>query len=644
MHLMMTSHLNSHRAGILGFALRAEAPWRTSLRGVWPQVSSGVRPWACLALWALVAGTTGILHAQEIQLARPRGPYYVGEPVVVQVQAQGFEAGEQVSCRLQGDPPPGITIQGPQVGQSSQSFTQIINGRMTSSETVNYRFSFLITADREGEFLVGPFEVTTGSGPRIIEGASFQFTNLQDDPDMQIAFSLARKSVYVGQEIPVTVRWSFSGDNRELQYAYSNLQIRSPLFDQFTFKDQPRQRRNALVIATAKGGLEVDAQVTQETRDDKTFVVVTAELTLVADAPGDYNSIPITCRTKRVTEWGRDLFGDLVAGNAVPARAVGEPLSFTIKPIPEANRPTSFSGAVGTSFTLEVAANRSEVRVGDPISLTVSVRGMGNVEKLSLPELQGPEGLPADQFQVPTEPVAGKYDGQTKQFKVSIRVKDRSVTRIPPLTLAWFNPELEQFQTTQSLPIALQVLEAQVVSAADVVSATPQSADRSATNSGLGGGNAANPAGSPLESFVNANLAIVRDPTVLLTSRPVWASPRTLSFVLYGAAVVAILVGVAVRRAGQVEPSEVQRRQRLKVLHSDVSKAVQLPPREAADLVARALREVIAQYHLPHRDLAESLVAHSERVIFSTSPSERTDIDELIRQALRQIEEAKDWL
>lgn len=596
------------------------------------------------ALFVLVAITSGILSAQEIQLARPRGPYYVGEGVVVQVQAQGFEAGEQVSCRLQGAPPAGITIEGPQVGQSSQSYTQIINGRMTSSETVNYRFSFLVTADREGEFLIGPFEVTTSGGPRIIEGVSFQFTNLQNDPDMEIAFSMPRKSVYVGQEIPVTVRWSFSGDNRELQYAYSNLQIRSPLFDQFTFKEQPRQLRTALVIATAKGGMEVDAKVTKEERADKTFVVVTAELILVADTPGDYNSIPITCRTKRVTEWGRDLFGDLVAGNAVPARAVGEPLTFTIKPIPEANRPASFSGAVGTSFTLEVAANRSEVRVGDPISLTVTVRGTGNVEKLSLPNLQGPEGLPAEHFQVPTEQVAGKSDGQSKQFKVSIRVKDQSVTRIPPLTLAWFNPELEQFQTTQSLPIALQVLEAQVVSASDVVSAAPQPTDRSASAVPAGEGDNETRADSNLGSFVNANLAIVRDPTVLLASTPLWATPRTFSFVLYGAAVAVLIAGAAVRRAGQVEPSVVQRRQRLKVLHSDVSKAVQMPPREAADQVARALREVIAQYHLPHRDLAESLVAQSERVIFSTTPSERTNIDELIRQALEQIDEAKAWL
>lgn len=582
--------------------------------------------------------------AQEVQVARTRGPYYVGEPVMVQIQARGYQPGDQVTCRLQSDPPPGITVQGPQVGQSSQSYTQIINGRMTSSESVDYRFSFQITADREGEFSVGPFEVTAGGKSQTIEATSFQFATLQDDPDMHIDLSLARDSVYVGEEIPVTVRWSFAGENRELQYAYSNLQIRSPLFDQFTFKDMPRNRRTSLTIATAKGGLEIDAEVTQEPQNGKTFVVVTGQLVLVADSPGEFQNIPITCRTKRVTSWGRDLFGDLVAGNAVPALSAGKPLSFQVKPIPEADRPASYSGAVGKTFSLEAAANRSEVRVGDPISLTLTVRGEGNVEKVSLPSLSSPDALPADQFQVAADQLAGKFDGQSKQFKVSIRVKDRTVTRIPALSFSWFDPEQEKFLSTQSSPIALQVMEAQVVSAADVVSAVLRSANGNDSSAASGNSGDSRHSNTPIGAMVSANLAIERDAARLLTTTPHWASPRTISIALYVASALAILVGIIRRRAGQVEPIVVQRRQRLKVLHGDVAKAVDLPPREAADLIARALREVIAQYHLPHRDAAESIIAQSERVIFSTGPNERTGIDELIRQALQQIDEAKESL
>ena len=250
---------------------------------------------------------------QDIELARQRGPYYVGEPVVVQIDARGFAPGDQVSCRLQGDPPSGVKVQGPQMGQSSRSYTQIINGRMTTNESVDFQFSFVITAEQEGEYTIGPFEVTYGGGSKIVEATSLQFSKLANDPDMQIACSLPRDSLYVGQEVPLTVRWSFAGELAAVQYAFANLQIHSPLFDQFTFNVAPRTSRTALTIGTARGDIEVDAEATQEDQNGKRCVVVTGTLSLQADTPGKFENIPITCRTKKVTQWGRDLFGDLTA-------------------------------------------------------------------------------------------------------------------------------------------------------------------------------------------------------------------------------------------------------------------------------------------------------------------------------------------
>ena len=55
--------------------------------------------------------------AQDIQLERQRGPYYVGQPVRVQIDASRCEPDVQVACRPQGEPPPGVTVQGPQVAQ-----------------------------------------------------------------------------------------------------------------------------------------------------------------------------------------------------------------------------------------------------------------------------------------------------------------------------------------------------------------------------------------------------------------------------------------------------------------------------------------------------------------------------------------------
>ncbi len=265
----------------------------------------------CAAALILLLGDT--VGAQKIQFAAQRGPYYVGEPVVVQVVVSGVDSSVDLTCKLKEDAPDALTVQGPQVNRSVSSFTQIINGRMSSRETVEYQFGFVVTANRKGAFQVGPFEITYNGKPQEVAGDTFQFGELENDPDMQIEVSIGQTPIYVGQEVPVKIRWSFAGDINAVRHAFANLQIRSPLFDQFSFRDVASRSRTTLSIATAKGGLEVDAEVTTEQSDGREFLVVTGTRLMVPDTPGQYSSIPVTCRTQKVTQWGRSLFGDLVA-------------------------------------------------------------------------------------------------------------------------------------------------------------------------------------------------------------------------------------------------------------------------------------------------------------------------------------------
>jgi hypothetical protein len=185
---------------------------------------------------------------------------------VVQVVVEGLGAGPEPECRLRDPAPDGLVVQGPQVSTSSRSFTQIINGRMSTRESRDYRFTFTVTAEREGDFQVGPFDVSYDGTVTEVAGERFRFGQLQNDPDMQLEWSLPSSSVYVGQQFPVTVRWLYAGERTAVEYAFSNLQIRSPLFDQFTCTTVPLREGTRLQIATAKGNLAIPADVRQETR------------------------------------------------------------------------------------------------------------------------------------------------------------------------------------------------------------------------------------------------------------------------------------------------------------------------------------------------------------------------------------------
>lgn len=588
-----------------------------------------------LATLAIACGFATSSDAQNIQFASQQGPYYVGEPVLVQVAATGFNQADDVVCKLIGDVPDGVAIEGPQIGRSSSSYMQIINGRVSQRDSIDYRFSFVVTANREDSFEIGPFEIVTNGKSETVKGGEFRFRKLAADPNMEIEFSIGRDAVYVGEKVPVSIRWAFAGEIDEAQYAFSNLQIRSPLFDQFSFLDKPRTTRTTLTLATAKGGVEVDGVVTQESKNGKSLIVVTGERTLVADSTGTFESVPITCRTKKVTRWGRDLFGDRVARASAPSLSAGKPLGFTVKPVPISGRPDSFAGAVGQGFSIEVAANRSVVRVGDPISLTITIRGDGNLEAISLPDLSSQMGLSSNDFQLPTEQLSGKIDGNTKQFNINVRVKNQELRQIPAMAFSWFDPVSEQFATTASKPIALQVMETRIVSSADVVS-NPN------TNS-IDVKQSDNPnvdAASSL-SFAGANLAIETDPDRLLAnSRPGAAIFRFVPATIYGTAILFAAITLLLSRRSEESIEQNKMKSRRHQIRRSILSAGSRSGKEAFTKIADSLRDFIREYEPTNRKRIEQIIAECDAAIYARSDStDNSTVKRIMESSLAVIDD-----
>ncbi len=597
------------------------------------QIAKSSAALICVFVSAL-AVTDG--SAQELQFASQSGPYYVGEPVLVQVIASGFGGGDNPQCQLAGSIPDGLSIQGPHVGRSTSSLTQIINGRVSRRDTVDVRFSFVVTAGRKGEFDIGPFEVTSNGKTNSVEGAKFRFRDLEVDPDMEIGFSILGNSIYVGQQVPVTIRWSFIGDFNAVKYAFSNLQIRSPLFDQFSFRDKPRQTRTTLTLATAKGSIDLDAQVTQEEKDGKQVVVVTGQRILMADLPGEYKSIPITCRTKKVTRWGRDLFGEIVARGTAPSLAAGEPLSFSVKPVPLSGRPESFAGAVGQGFSIEVAANRSVVRVGDPISLTITLRGSGNLDSVSLPQLDTASALARNDFQILGDQSSGTVDGNTKHFKVNIRVKNQSVNQIPAIEFSWFDPIQEVFDTSRSKPIALQVMDTEIISSQDVVATTSKhqgANNQESTNSADG-------QAEPAISLAGANLAIERDPALLLANHDQTDFVKYVPGAIYGLAILLGMVALLRKPRSAEEIATKRRKSQLSRIRKSIQNANSRASKDAAADIAESLREFIKVFEPKNRAEVDLIISDCDNATYSPSEQGGQSFTEsLIERSLAVVDD-----
>ncbi len=259
-------------------------------------------------------------------------------------------------------------------------------------------------------------------------------------------------------------------------------------------------------------------------------------------------------------------------------------MKLEVAEVPAAGRPASFAGAVGSGFSLEVSADRSVVQLGEPIELTFHLRGHGDLSSAGLPPLAA-EGLfdPA-RFRLPDEAPAGLLDEDGKHFKVTLRVLDASVREIPALAYCWFDADTRRFETVHSQPIALSVGAARIVGADAVASGAGEAldagrggpaagamgaegaaVDNAQANTpsdmpgecGIGvGSGAASESGARMSSLAEsaANLAVERDPVVLLRAARVSRGAGIATVSLYGIGLALLGFGLLDRRRRSVDP------------------------------------------------------------------------------------------
>jgi hypothetical protein len=145
-------------------------------------------------------------------------------------------------------------------------------------------------------------------------------------------------------------------------------------------------------------------------------------------------------------------------GRPVHARRLkAEPLAIEAVPLPREGQPAGFDpGNVG-QFSCEVAADRATIAVGDAVTLTLTVKGSGNVRNVHLPALPALAGWksyePKTSIAVePGTPVTG-----TKTVEWLIRPERGGRTIIPAFTLASFDPAGKRYVETQTLPFEIVV-------------------------------------------------------------------------------------------------------------------------------------------------------------------------------------------
>lgn len=573
---------------------------------------------ALCAIAGSLAPTLPAAAEPTLKLGVTRAPYYAGSAIELQVQSEEFERTPEPQCSA--DPPASGQLRLLRVVPNFSSSVQIVNGRMFKNEISTFTCVWEFITAQPGSYRVGPFFMQQNGKQARSRRIDLEVTAVPEDPRVAVRLGLPEGPIYLGQRIPITIEFWLDESLRESVRGYV---IRSELFDReevfdFVGNDTPDRGEQSLTIQTSAGEIDLAAVVQRRKRGSRNYLVVSADRTLMPLREGEFELAPATLDATEVTRWQRDLFGSRRPAETRRIFAVDEAHTLVVKAPPDRDRPASFAGAVGRGFSLEVTADRSVVQLGDPITLTLTIHGDGNLGNVALPRLAGEHGFSREQFRLPEGDVAGEVVGDAKVFKLPVRVLDESVREIPALRYSWFDPELGRYETSESRPIALSVRPAQMISAADVVSNTPKPGSAPVPDDSTGP--IAVPQGEEQPAIrggfnlTGADLSLEEDSEALVAAHD---NRCRLRIATYGVSLLALALALFVRRRARTDPEVRRRRDVFKTQRKRVEAAKSLPRTEALREMAAAVREIVALLPESRSPAVEQFLEKCDAVVYA---------------------------
>jgi hypothetical protein len=580
--------------------------------------------------------------AAAVAVARiSEGPHFVAVPFQLQIAAEGFEQRPQPEVEI--TPQPGVSMTLVGAAPSVRTSVEIINGQVRRSHQVRFVLRYHVVVQQLGNIKLGPFKLTQSGQTASADAITVDVQNVPTSAAYRLEYELPERSWWVGERVPVKFEL-WVPESRINQTSISAVEV--PLFTSTdTFHIGELALDNAdrtLSISNASGRTEYPASRRRVQHADGAYIVLTIGRTLTPLRAGEVSIAPARVVVEEVVEWQRNLFGARVPMRTRRVQTQSKSLTIDTQTPPTKGRPASFAGVVGRGFALKVTAERSIVNVGDPITLTVEVRGDGALDTLALPRFSD-LGLASQHFQIPNAAVAGTYtDNGAKRFTFNIRALHEDVREVPALELAWFDPHKSVYDTAKSQALALSVRPAKIVGAGDVVvkAASEKSSDpplaqtnqkaQSTRPTALGETSAANAKQAQYAAADQfTDLAIEADSARLNASYPSGQANLTLLLCAYGAGVLVMLIGWWWRARSKRDPALVQRMHLLRTQASAIKSA-----HESAD-IARATRVIVAaDGELLERTRVDRLLAKCDTFSFGQQRASNSEMDELRDEAL----------
>ena len=376
----------------------------------------------------ILAGAVPALAAAEIKIvAEPdRAQALLNEPFGFVITVNGVDGNIPSPVTPQ---VPGLEFQA--TGRAHN--VNVVNGEMTSSVSFNYA----VIPRVAGKITIPPVSITIEgreykSAPAGIEVSQVSpESGSREIPQAFVSAQVDNTRPYVGQQ----VIYIFKLYSRTRFLSQPNLA--PPDFAGFIAEGLPVRQVNA-------------------THDGVVYRVSEVRYALFPASPGQIEIGPAVLRVQIPESDDNSPFGRFFqTGRGIILSS--NPVKLEVMPLPLAGKPAVFSGAVG-SYRIESSVDHSEVKAGEPVTLSVIISGLGMVK--SLPEPDWPEIPNARRYEtvssVTAEPAGDKVGGG-KVFKMVLIPQSSGRIRIPPICMTVFNPQTKRYDVLRSQPLNISV-------------------------------------------------------------------------------------------------------------------------------------------------------------------------------------------
>lgn len=538
---------------------------------------------------------------------------FVGQPFLLQVSVEN-------DTRSQ--PPTVPAIPGARVEElGSSTSSEVVFDGVRTVERARRVFQYRVTPQREGRLLIPPFEAQTRDGVRRSEPIVIDAVAPGEMDNFKLRLMTSRSRVYEGEPVTLTLTWFLGEEVRTAQFSMPELPDSFGLYSPADDGVTPAHFQGGQYFEVMFLGERSVARAGRGEIDGRLFSTLTIEKTIVPRKAGTYELGPATVAfTQTVRTRRRSVFDSPLFGADSPTQVVASPaITLEVVPLPSQGRPAGFSGLVGR-FAIEAKAEPTEVRVGDPITLTISVTGDGPPDEIPTLDLSRVPGFESS-FRLTGDRPAIDRLRTGKRFTTMIRARDAGVSEVAPIELSYFDADAGEYRVARTEPIPLRVQAAPRVTLPGgqdgAPAVTARASDRGdAPDATQGDASARSPRAVSIDDLSTRGGGLLS---------LAWGPVGVAAVALPPALCAALVIGARVRRRALADPAGRRRRHALrdalaalgKIDAGDSAPALGGGAAGAAAAISAALRSFAADWRATPRaamtsDEAASVVAQAD--------------------------------